>query len=310
MSLVQYPDSDSDTASIEDASLSAEAQKPKAALKRKRSSQPSNDDLPPLPAAFHDLYSTNARVSTSDDPSLHGGRVPSQAESESLHTLIQAIKATIKEENEKRTKPLPVPDIIPSLQSELGAPLPLHVSLSRTLQIKTDDRESFLEVLNGSLRRAAVQTFNFEFGRLKWVPNYQRNRWFLVLGIEKPAHDELNRLLCACNEAAQKSGHPALYSGTKGDGPMETNSPRARPANMPDSADRSENFHVSIAWNLTEPASEWVSLVHSIDVDKYIHSPQASFDVVKARVGNTVHNFDLGSRKNSLVKASGSLGLG
>jgi hypothetical protein len=69
MSLVQYPDSDS--ASEEDVPVTA--QKPKTALKRKRS-EPSEDDLPPLPAAFHDLYSTNARVSTSDNPSLHGGR--------------------------------------------------------------------------------------------------------------------------------------------------------------------------------------------------------------------------------------------
>lgn len=69
MSLVQYPDSDS--GSEADASLSA--QKPKTVLKRKRS-EASDEDLPPLPAAFHDLYSTNARVSTSDNPSLHGGR--------------------------------------------------------------------------------------------------------------------------------------------------------------------------------------------------------------------------------------------
>jgi hypothetical protein len=69
MSLVQYPDSDSGS---EEATHSP-ALKPKAVLKRKRS-KATNDDLPPLPAAFHDLYSTNARVSTSDNPSLHGGR--------------------------------------------------------------------------------------------------------------------------------------------------------------------------------------------------------------------------------------------
>jgi hypothetical protein len=223
--------------------------------------------------------------------------------------LIQTIKDSIKEENRRRAKPLPVPDIIPSLQSELGAPLPLHVSLSRTLQIKTDDREMFLGTVNSSLRRAAVQAFHLDFRGLKWVPNFERNRWFLVLGITKPAHDELNRLLSACNEAAQKSGHPALYSGGKGDGPMETNSPTADPHLTHDRADRSENFHVSIAWNLTEPDPEWISLAQSVDVNKHIRSPQPFVDVVKARVGNVVHNFDLSARKNSLGAGQGSLGL-
>ncbi|KAF1932117.1 uncharacterized protein M421DRAFT_284824 [Didymella exigua CBS 183.55] len=309
MSLVQYPDSDSGN---EDA---LSAQKPKPVLKRKRS-EPSNNNLPPLPAAFHDLYSTNARVSTSDNPSLHGGRkravphvegnwpshvylewVPVQAESDSLHSLIQTIKDALKQANLKRAKPLPVPDIIPSLQSELGAPLPLHVSLSRTLQIKTDDRKSFLGTLNTSLRRAAVQAFHFDFCDLKWVPNYERNRWFLVLGIKKPAHDGLNRLLSACNEAAQKCGHPALYSGGKGDGPMGSNSP---PYTKHDKTDRSDMFHVSIAWNLTEPDPDWIYLVKNMDVDKHIQSPQAAFDVVKARVGNVVHNFNLVARKSSV----------
>lgn len=71
LALVQYSDSESDDA---DAQLSSNI-----SLKRKRSAeaQPTTTlppTLPPLPAAFHDLYSANARVSTSDDPSLHGGR--------------------------------------------------------------------------------------------------------------------------------------------------------------------------------------------------------------------------------------------
>lgn len=74
MPLVDYPDSETERDDSSDDIGAQPVQIPtKAAIKRKRSAS-AQDDLPPLPAAFHDLYSTNARVSTGDNPKLHGGR--------------------------------------------------------------------------------------------------------------------------------------------------------------------------------------------------------------------------------------------
>lgn len=77
MALVDYPSSDED--GNEDRSgpghLPDAPSAGRKALKRKRDPHPpGNPDLPPLPANFHDLYASKVRVSTLDDPSLHGGR--------------------------------------------------------------------------------------------------------------------------------------------------------------------------------------------------------------------------------------------
>lgn len=64
MSLVQYSDSESD----------AEFASPPAKKPRVEPRVEPRPSLPPLPAAFHDLYASSTRVSVRDDPSLHGGR--------------------------------------------------------------------------------------------------------------------------------------------------------------------------------------------------------------------------------------------
>ncbi|KAF1949478.1 hypothetical protein CC80DRAFT_484438 [Byssothecium circinans] len=331
MALVPYPDSDDDVVGEgRESPLNAQA---KPAVKRRRSSE-----LPPLPAAFHDLYSTSARVSISDDPSLHGGRkravphvegnwpshvylewIPSQAESQNLYALISNVKNLVKTELKTKQKSIATaaPDITPSLLSPLGTPLPLHISLSRTLQIKTDDREVFLDTLTASLRNAAVRPFNIRFSKLKWVSNFECNRWFLVLNAEKPAQDELNRLLRACNDAARRCGHAGLYTGGKGDGPMEGNISKAKKRRKSQSEqpvqpleDFTENFHVSIAWNLFEPGPAWTALVQDVDVSKHVGEIDIPFSVVKAKIGNVVNSIDLASKKLGSGVKGGLLGLG
>lgn len=216
-----------------------------------------------------------------------------------MYKLINHVQDVIKRHSKSRSKNFSAPNIIPSLQSELGASLPLHVSLSRTLQIRTEDREDFLETLRSHLRRAAVPSFDSSFKSLKWVPNFERNRWFLVLDIAKPERDELNRLLNACNNATTSRGHSGLYVGGHGDGPMEDNckdNERKRRKGQKyalEDTDRSNRFHISIAWNLEEPDPDIVSDIHGIDVRKFVQSPRDTFDVVKVRIGNVVHNIEL-----------------
>jgi hypothetical protein len=237
--------------------------------------------------------------------------IPLQAESNDLHNLIQHVRDTIADQAKTRSNKLVVPKIIPSLQSELGAPLPLHISLSRTLHIRTEDRDDFIETLKSCLRGAAVPTFPLRFHSLNWVPNFERNRWFLVLGIEKPAQNELNRLLNACNQATRRCGHSGLYIGGHGDGPMENKfvegDPKAKEEQKPD---RSDFFHISIAWNLEEPDADCISDARDIDVGKFVKPPLATFSVVKARIGNAVHSIDLKRGGTSAARSrSNNVGL-
>lgn len=119
----------------------------------------------------------------------------------------------------------------------------------------------------------------------------------------------MNQLLKACNHAAQKCGHSGLYTGGEGDGPMEGNK-ILEPAKSGISTqdDRSAYFHVSIAWNLSEPDPEWISLVQDIDVDVHIQSLEAVIDAVKVKIGNTVNSIALGVRRSDRGKGCGSMG--
>lgn len=77
MALVDYSESDSDPGDLDGDERSSGILSSPSKRKRDAEDHLKNEKitaLPPLPAAFHDLYATNSRVSVRDDPSLHGGR--------------------------------------------------------------------------------------------------------------------------------------------------------------------------------------------------------------------------------------------
>ncbi|OJD29253.1 u6 snrna phosphodiesterase [Diplodia corticola] len=350
MPLVAYSDSESE----------AEHAAPPPAKRPRREASASSADcrgpppsLPPLPPAFLDLYATNARQSTHDDPALHAGRKraiphmdghwpshvylewhPNAVESRTLQSLLSAVeRAVALHFHTSPTSDAPgapkQQTVHSSLLTPLSTPAPLHVSLSRTLPLPTDTRSPFLDALAANLRRSGARPFEAHFEGLKWVPNFDRSRWFLVLGVRRPPNDELNRLLLAANQAAKKFRYPELYAGT-----ARNNQQHAEGVDMTggwgaDTAakdhkggegntkgfidgknDRSNAFHVSLAWSLEPPPAELQEFSGVEDIaalmNQDVGQMNVRFDVVKVKVGNAVHALDIApKRKNE----KGILGL-
>ncbi|KAJ5179242.1 hypothetical protein N7492_002452 [Penicillium capsulatum] len=169
MALVQYSDSDSDSEAI----VTPPAKRP-----RQENTRP--PVLPPLPPSFHNLYASSSRVSVTDDPSLHGGRkrviphvegnwpthlylewYPSKQELSCLAPLIAQSRC----QNEAKEGASVVESL---LYSDLGAQLPLHISLSRPVVLRTEQRSAFTDSLQRALQVSHIKSFEVTPAALKW----------------------------------------------------------------------------------------------------------------------------------------------
>ncbi|MCJ1249050.1 poly(U)-specific 3'-to-5' RNA exonuclease [Trapelia coarctata] len=326
MALVEYSDSEESQKEDAPTTKSDGAKLPKS-LKRKHSAS-SAADLPPLPDAFHDLYASAVRVSNKDDPALHGGRqrvtphiegnwpthvyiewYPLSAESSKLHSLIRNLNGGL-EARDAKVKTL--------LESELGAEMPLHISLSRSLMLSTDERQPFVERLKSALEESVTKPFELHMSGLNWVPNYERTRWFLVLQLAKPAEDGLNALLLASNQTAAAFDKRQLYAASNshpiGEGARGRGSRRSRPSERAGLSrspiltqrtssgsrpDCSSSFHISIAWSLSPPTEEIVARARSVDVSD-LQSIRFTVRSIKAKVGNAITALSLESKSLAL----------
>ncbi|KAJ5355005.1 uncharacterized protein N7496_012217 [Penicillium cataractarum] len=297
MSLVQYSDSESDA---DDQPASPPAKKP-------RHEAPSKGPaLPPLPAAFHDLYASSTRVSVKDDPSLHGGRkrviphvegnwpthvyVESKDELALLADLIARAQYPADLSDDNASESAGTPRLHSLLHSDLGAQLPLHISLSAPVVLRTEQRASFTETLTRSIRDSHIPPFTVIPDTLKWVSNHERTRWFLVLHVARPASDGLNRLLALSNRALAAFDQPSLYASSRGARRNRALVAHGRGQDLSESGgDYSDCFHVSLAWSLVEPGKLDEERVRGLDLGD-VNSMRVSFDSVKVKIGNHVES--------------------
>ncbi|KAI0837220.1 U6 snRNA phosphodiesterase Usb1 [Hypoxylon sp. FL0890] len=317
MALVDYSSSDSESAVVEASSATAK--------KRKTSHDKPSDEsaLPPLPAAFHDLYASTVRVSTSDDPTLHQGRKrvnphkagnwpshlyvewhPTSSQRTTLTTLLSALQPVLS--------PLSV-DLTSFLVSDLGAPQPLHISLSRPIVLSTSQKDLFLEELISRIKSSSVAPFDLAPRGLEWHRTPESARSFLVLrvasvgaissattpaprgglenedtsttsnqqqGKEQQQNPQLTALLQRCNSLVKEYKQPPLY---------------AFKANNGDDA-----FHISIAWSFAEPTPEVKQRTEEIFTRHLsgrtrdeILGLRVHVDGIKAKIGNVVTHVPL-----------------
>ncbi|KAK0118157.1 poly(U)-specific 3'-to-5' RNA exonuclease [Cadophora gregata] len=316
MALVDYPSSDEEE---DEDTATLKSSKESSTLKRNHE-EPSN--LPPLPSKFHDLYASTTRVSIRDDPSLHEGRkrviphiegnwpthiyiewYPSTTEDASLSKLISALQKEISLDSNSK--------VHSSVTSDVGVPLPLHVSLSRSLGFLAPQKDEFVDSLGRVLKVSGIRPFDITFTGLKWVANFERTRWFLVLSIPKPESDGLNKLLHVCNSVVKQYGQPPLYPKPP-TGPAFTprkkhqrrKSQENRRApydkshsniDWTDMQDATDALHISLAWTLQSPSQELLELTDHVAKDHLdlLQKIEVSIAEIKCKVGNIVTSMPL-----------------
>ncbi|CAD0085848.1 unnamed protein product [Aureobasidium mustum] len=314
MTLVAYSDSEEDDEPA--------AKRPK----KDKDADHKDDDLPPLPAEFLNLYSSSVRVSNTDDPSLHHGRkrvvkhvegnwpthvylecmlkfckdliqhsrtytasagLPSPAEHDTLNKLLKALPESS--------------NVHSLLQTPLQVPLPLHISLSAPLVLRTGNKDAFLDTITEAVTpvvRSLRHPIAVRPASLSWHGNDDSSRYFLVLRVQDAEQTQetsaltlLNQLLKASNKVVQDFNQPQLYTKLK---------------RQAGSSDFSPYFHISIGWSLPSPdrnlADDNLKLQPAVEpiLKELCENMVVSFDAVKIRIGQTVTALPIGEQASAL----------
>lgn len=181
------------------------------------------------------------------------------------------------------------------LENELGVSLPLHISLSRPLTLKTEQKNAFLLRLEKAVHDSSIRAFHTQPKQLAWHANENSTRSFLVLRLQRLEDQDMARLLETCNSIANDFNQPLLYASKDKRG-------RVQPA-----PEVGEKFHISVAWSLKAPGKvekgrRGSAILGDNDDDgmgvpyellSRLTSLSIGFGEVKVRIGQDVHNIPL-----------------
>lgn len=149
-------------------------------------------------------------------------------------------------------------------------------------------------------------SFELKFEDLDWVPNFEKTRWFLVLRLQKPEGDGLNRLLAVCNGTVEEYSQPPLYAASRLEGQRSPKVSKrqkwhgrdnigASPKND-GTLDFSSAFHISIAWAFEQPSSFLMRNTKTSinnDVFEPLKRVSITVDALKVKIGNIVKSISL-----------------
>jgi len=259
---------------------------------------------------------------------------PSEAAYELISSLISSLQKSIDVNASSFDSPVQLSTF---LTSDLGAPLPLHISLSRPITLTTADKDNFLKDLEASIETCGVVPFELSCRGVEWHRTDESGRSFLVLRVRsssstgntkyegkndddsannKSKNDsggsncnlELTKLLRRCNDTAKTYGQPQLYKW----------------AEEASTAAVGAAFHVSIAWSFSKPTDRLKQLTDEVfnsvfggkgtsAATRKLRTLKIPVEGVKAKIGNVVTHIPLpqiGRRKSSISASIGAVAAG
>lgn len=187
------------------------------------------------------------------------------------------------------------------LVSDLGAALPLHISLSRPIFLVTENKVSFEHQLTETISSLNLKEFSVSPSELAWVSNFEGTRWFLVWKLNRPQEDALNKLLVTTNDVVSAFGQPVLYQTPSRANINASKRSRTDSLRAAFQKDFSQFFHISIAWSVTNPKSQDILAVK--DFTPQAHGLDVHFDSVKVKIGNSISSIPLRTNMQSCTNS-------